>query len=261
MNCDQVRDLAAAYVLGALERDEEQAVRDHVATCPAVHEELAQLAGVVPYLAETVEPAEPPESLKARILAAAAQDLEERRAAGPAPRAGVTSRGEIVPIRRPATTTWALRIAAVLVIGVLGAWNLSLQQRYDEADEFRQAVVAVLETARQPGSQAAILAAPDGTGPAGLAAVSADGSVQLALHGLQPTTGTQVYTAWMIVGDATPVPVGGFTVGADGVAMFRTQPGPVAPGVVVAVSLEPAPGSTTPLGPIVSVGVASAPPA
>ena len=33
MTCDRARDLAAGYVLGALERLDEAAVRDHLATC------------------------------------------------------------------------------------------------------------------------------------------------------------------------------------------------------------------------------------
>jgi anti-sigma-K factor RskA len=255
MNCDQVRDLAAAYVLGALERGEEQAVREHLEMCVELHEEFAELGGVVPHLAEDVDIVEPPAALKARILEAAAREPR------PAPTVVFPSAEEREARARARTsrTSWILRIAAVLVIGALGAWNVLLQQRYDEANEFRQAVTAVLETARQPGSMAAILQPPEGTGPSGLAAVAPDGTVTLALQGLAPTTGSEVYTAWMIAGDAAPVPVGGFTVGPDGIAQFRTQPGPVQPGVVLAVSREPGPGSTTPAGPIVAVGAAGAP--
>ena len=255
MNCDQVRDLAAAYVLGALERDEERAVREHLASCPEVHEEMAELGGAVPYLAEDVGQVEPPAALKARILETAAR---EPRPAAPTSFPTPVER-EARARARTSPASWALRIAAVLIIGALGAWNLSLQQRYAAAEEFRQAVSAVLETARQPGSLAAILQPPEGEGASGLAAVTPDGTVTLALHGLEPTTGSEVYTAWMIVGESPPVPVGGFTVGPDGIAMFRTQRGPVEPGVVLAVSLEPGPDSTAPLGPIVSVGVAGQP--
>ncbi|HEX5589656.1 MAG TPA: zf-HC2 domain-containing protein, partial [Candidatus Limnocylindrales bacterium] len=60
MSCDDVRDLAAGFVLGALTPDEAAAVRAHLATCPEAHEEIAELGGVVPYLAESLEPVEPP---------------------------------------------------------------------------------------------------------------------------------------------------------------------------------------------------------
>src|SRR5829696_5041441 len=75
MTCDEIRDLAPAYVLGALERDEERAVAEHLRTCPDVHAEIAELGSVVPYLDETVPLVEPPASLRERILSAAADDL------------------------------------------------------------------------------------------------------------------------------------------------------------------------------------------
>src|SRR5204862_7278124 len=80
MTCEQARDLAAAYVLGALEADEEAAVREHGATCDQPHPEFAELGSAVPLLAETIELVEPPESLRGRLVAAAAAaDLEARR--------------------------------------------------------------------------------------------------------------------------------------------------------------------------------------
>jgi hypothetical protein len=79
LTCDDVRDLAPAYVLGALERAEELAVTEHLLDCPNVHAEVAELGGVVPYLAETVPLVEPPASLRGRILIAAADDLAARR--------------------------------------------------------------------------------------------------------------------------------------------------------------------------------------
>ena len=78
MTCDEIRDLAPAYVLGALERDEELAVAEHLRTCPDAHAEMAELGGVVPYLDETVPLEEPPPALRDRIMAAAAEDLASR---------------------------------------------------------------------------------------------------------------------------------------------------------------------------------------
>src|SRR6185369_15642863 len=97
MTCDEIRDLAPAYVLGALERDVEQAVAEHLLTCPDVHAEIAELGSVVGYLAETVELVEPPASLRDRIQSAAAGDLAARNAsatAGPAAVAEPTASAE-----------------------------------------------------------------------------------------------------------------------------------------------------------------------
>ncbi|MGH2475471.1 MAG: zf-HC2 domain-containing protein, partial [Candidatus Limnocylindrales bacterium] len=90
LTCDEVRDLAAAFVLDALEPDEADAVRAHLASCEDPHTEVAELASVVPALLEDVPSVEPPVELKARIMAAAAEDLETRRGA-PAPTPALAS--------------------------------------------------------------------------------------------------------------------------------------------------------------------------
>ena len=50
LTCDEVRDLAAPFVLGALDADEQGAVREHLATCAEPHPEFAELGSVVPAL-------------------------------------------------------------------------------------------------------------------------------------------------------------------------------------------------------------------
>lgn len=276
MTCEQVRDLLPAYVLGALERSDEAAVREHLDGC-ALHAEAAQLGSVVPYLAETSEPVEPPVALRARILAAAAADLETRRTATPAA-AAAERPGPVAPVASDRTSSglprfrlswgWALQAAAVVAIVALGVWNLGLQSRIGGLEDdvvaaraYERALVDVLASAAQPGSQTAILGAPEGDGPWGLAAVTADGSVVLAMHGLDPTVGAQVYEAWVIVGDAAPVPIGGFAVDATRTGTFTSTTTPAGAGAIVALTLEAGPGATTPTLPIIALGKATAPPA
>lgn len=157
---------------------------------------------------------------------------------------------------RPA---FALAAAAILAIVVLGAVNLALRGTIDELSAYRQGVTAVMDAAAAPGSRLAVLTSGAGSGPRGLAALRSDGTVVLAMRGLSPTTGSQVYETWLIGGDGRPVPVGGFAVGPGGAATFTSRPGPVSTGAIVALTLEPGPGATTPTLPIVSKGVASPP--
>ena len=72
LTCDDVRELAGAYMLGALPEAESAAVRAHLATCSDPHEEMAELGSVLTVLDASVPVVEPPASLKGRILAAAA---------------------------------------------------------------------------------------------------------------------------------------------------------------------------------------------
>ena len=79
LTCDEVRDLAPLFVTGALDEDEMDAVREHIADCDDQHVEIAELGEAATALLESAEPAEPPAALKPRLMAAAAADLAEGR--------------------------------------------------------------------------------------------------------------------------------------------------------------------------------------
>jgi anti-sigma factor RsiW len=277
-------EVAAAYVLGALEPAEEAAVRDHLATCPESHDEFEALGEVVPSLVELgeLELVEPPASLGARIMAAAAADLaaHPRTAAAPVAAPSVaappqaagpptsfptaTERAERTERRDRARTgrlDWVLRIAAVVAIVAAGAWGLNLQRQLDQSQRFDRAVAAVIQAGGQPDAKTVVLKSGEGATASGIAAVAADGSVVLAMRDLAATSGSQVYEAWVIVPTQAPVAVGGFTVDSAGTAAFTTRPATTPPGAVIAVTLEPNEGNTAPKGPIVAAGVATAPPA
>jgi anti-sigma factor RsiW len=278
MTHDEAVELAAAYVLGALEPAEEAAVRDHLATCAESHAEFEALGEVVPSLVELgeLELVEPPASLGARIMAAAAADLAEHPRNAPAPVAAppvaapptsfptATERAERTERRDRARTgrlDWVLRIAAVVAIVTAGAWGLNLQRQLDQSQRFDRAVAAVIQAGGQPDAKTVVLKPGDRATASGIAAVAADGSVVLAMRDLAATSGSQVYEAWVIVPAQAPVAVGGFTVDSAGTAAFTTRPATTPPGAVIAVTLEPNEGNTAPKGPIVAAGVATAPPA
>jgi hypothetical protein len=153
----------------------------------------------------------------------------------------------------------AARIAAVVAIVLLGGWNLLLQGQLSDARAYDRAIAAVIDAAGKPGSQTVVLTPVKDSRASGIAAVAPNGAVFMAMRDLPATAGTQVYEAWVIVGKQDPVPVGGFTVGPTGTAAFTTQPVATPPGSTIALSLEPAPGSTKPLGTIVAAGVSVAP--
>lgn len=269
LHCADATDLAASFVLGALEPAEADAVRRHIAGCPEAHAEFAELGSVVPALLETVDVVQPPSALRDRILAAAAADSPRAVAA---PRAADTQR--VTEIPRLADTrrstgaggffrrrmVWAaVGLAAALAIAALGAWNLQLRDELNGLTAYRQGVAAVLQTAAQPGAQLATLRTPDGAaGPSGLAAVDANGSVTIVMGQLAPTSGQQVYVAWLIAGTASPVPIGGFTVDQGGSALFTAAHDSLGTGVTIALTLETSRAVTTPTLPIIAAGKAFA---
>jgi hypothetical protein len=269
---DEALDLAASFVLGALRDDEMAAVRAHLASCPESHDEFAELAGVVPVLHAAVQPVAPPPALKDRIMAAAAADLEARGqeaqgaaavpaapAAVPAPAGAGAARPSLFPRdRRQFGLSWALGIAAVLAIALLGAWNLSLQTQLTNAQAYERQVAAVLDAAARQDALTAVMRSDAADGPAGLAAVTSDGVMRIAMRDLAPTTGTEVYEAWLIAGEQAPVPLGEFQVDSTGVGYLEAGGLPTEPGIVLALTREPNADATAPSSTPVSVGTATA---
>ncbi len=276
LRCSDVLELAGSFVLGALPSEEADAVRRHLASCPEAHAEITELGGVIPALLESIEVVPPPAGLKARILATAAAE-QRAGAAPPSSSAQDLAAGERRPIGRPTLGSdvaqaprgrfdlgalfrrpiWAGVAAAALVLAVaLGTWNLQLRSQVDGLTAYRNGVVQVLDEAARPGAQLAVLVAPNSApGPTGLAAVDADGRVGMVMRDLAPTTGTQVYTAWLIGSEGTPVPIGEFKVDDSGTASFTTAHPSMGPGVTVALSLEPQAGAKTPTT-VVAAGAA-----
>ena len=75
IRCERVRELAPGFVLGALDAADMAAVHEHLIGCREPHPELREFGGVLPYLAATLEPVEPPARLRAAVIAAAQADL------------------------------------------------------------------------------------------------------------------------------------------------------------------------------------------
>jgi hypothetical protein len=278
LTCDEVRDLAASFVLGALSEVEMDAVRGHLTTCVQPHPEVAELAGVLPVLDASVRQVEPPPALKDRIMSAAAADLDARRRAAadaaeaappamsitapaadavPARPVALPERAAVMPAPRTSRLSWALGIAAVLAIALLGGWNLLLQSQLNDAQRYQQQVAAVVDAATQPGSLTAVMTSTEGGGPSGFAAVTPDGVARIAMRDLAPTAGQEVYEGWVIAGDADPVALGGFKVGSDGFGYLEAEGLPTDSGFVLALTREPGPGATAPSSAPVSTGTAT----
>lgn len=283
LSCEDVGDLAAGFVLGALDPGQMHDVRDHLASCPQPHPEMNELGGVVPYLADSVEPVEPPVALRGRILGAIEAEIRAGRRTDAAADRLISSLGAgssrpVAPVevaataalrpipaapidlaaeraRRRSPLRWIAAIAAVLVIAVLGASTIGLSQQLSTAQQQQAAVDRVLAIARQPGGQAAVLSNGTAGGPTGLAAVGSDGSFALALSGLPATTGSQVYEAWVVAPSGAPVPIGSFPVGSSGLGSLAARQAPVGSHLTIGLTREPASGATTPTLPMVASGV------
>ena len=254
---EQFRDLAAGFVLDALEPAEMDAVRAHLATCTEPHPELVELGGVAAYLAELPEPVEPPAALKGRLMAAIeAEVAATRRAAAaedqkkrPAPTSIDAERQRRLPLFTP---RFALQLAAVLLVAVLGAWDLLLlgqtQTAQQEARTLRDAIAAAGAPGAHVGGIAGTKEQPAASGFVALSPTGGTG--YLVVEGLAPAPAGKVYQAWFIAA-GVPRSAGVMTT-SDGLAVLALSGAD--PVETVALTIEPAGGSVQPTLPIIAAG-------
>ena len=112
---------AAAYVLGALEADELEAFRRHMASCVVCRDEVAAFEQVTDVLPASVPQYHAPKSLRRRVMQAA--EAEPRKAPEAPPRARRRPFRSIGLIPRPAfaaATGFAAVVAVVLALTLGG---------------------------------------------------------------------------------------------------------------------------------------------
>jgi anti-sigma-K factor RskA len=206
MDTDSIHDLSAAYALDALEDDERRAYEEHLAGCERCREEVASFSSTAGALAYAAGPAAPTPALRDRILVAARAE-----------------RSNVAPSR----PRWAYPVAAVAAVAAcvaigLGVWNISLHDRLSTAQALQSVPVS---------------------GAPGSLVVGSHGSAALVLFRLDSAPAGKTYEAWVIRGKRAPVPAGLFRGGGPTFVPIR---GKVRQGSVVAVTVEPAGGSSAP---------------
>jgi anti-sigma-K factor RskA len=254
-------DVVAAYALGALDGEERTAFEAHLATCSRCQSELASYRRVVTAIGAGVEPVPVPEALKSQTLV---------RATGRTIPAGSPPR-----VSNRASWTW-LQAAAVLLIGLLGAYVASLRSTVDvlsrelaiateRAESLRQELATLRREHTQLASMVQVFGAPDvvrvdlrGTSPtvgaSARAYVSPNQGLVFTAAGLPALPAGRVYQLWVIPpGAPAPISAGLVPIDSSGGAQITVElpPGVTSVGTV-AVTNEPGPAgspgpTTTPL--------------
>ena len=256
MGHEELKDLVAAYGLGALDPDDRRLFQSHIATCEECAAAARSLQPVVGSLARAVPGRRPPPDLRARVLAAVVPS-------GPV----VLERPNL--FASPGAARWALAAMLLLTAGI-GVYALQLSARIADLEARLQTAVqqtsaaesAVADASRvafQSQSAMAVLAAVDlaridltGEPPAPAARARALWSRQwgmvFAASALPPLPPGMVYQVWVVTAQA-PISAGLVTPDASGgaVTVFDTPPD-IPPPVAVAVTLEPAGGVPAPTG-------------
>jgi len=233
-NCEH-RDDAAAYVLGALEHDEHERFREHLAGCAQCRAEVAELQPVVDELPASVPATTAPKEMRARIIATARSEAELLGAAG-------------IGADRPAKAARPWYRRNDFVLGVAAAASAGVA-----------ALVAVLIAV---GGSSHMKTVPgEGIGAARTAEVSLtrrDGHSELIVRRMpQPALG-RIYEVWLKRGAAEPRPTNALfsvTNGGNGAVDVPNLHGVRE----VLVTSEPAGGSLHPTtAPVIRVALGSA---
>jgi anti-sigma-K factor RskA len=245
---DELRELASAYVLGALDVEEREQFEAHLAGCELCQAEVRSFGPVVDVLAYSVPDRQPSAELRARVLGS-----EPRRSASKSSRAAT-----VLP--------WFLAAAAAMALAALTPYTMQLRQRTRElvatvrdlsarlADGDRQLVAVRREIS--------LLSAPDlrrvdlrGQAAAPQAGARAYFSrtrgVYFLAADLPSIPADKAYQLWYVppTGRGNPVSAFVFTPDQSGGAAFVADvPSAMPDPGALAVTLEPAGGVAAPTG-------------
>lgn len=209
----------AAYVLGALDPAEREAVESHVAGCERCRSDLRWIGAAIEVLPASVEPHEPPARLRRRLLAAV---RAEARAADGTARVPGRWRDAVARTLRPGLAYVA---AGVLVVGGAVGYVAGQSGGVDETT-----VTARATTSAPAGAEATVVRGGDaGT---------------LRTTGLPQPAAGGVYQVWIRDGDVIE-PSTTFVVDRTGAGVAAIPAG-LESGDEVMVTREPRGGSDAP---------------
>jgi Anti-sigma-K factor rskA/Putative zinc-finger len=203
--CNECRTLLGGYVLHALEPDEAETVRLHLAECASCAAEHADLVDIPSLLdaagSEETPTPHPPAALEEAVLDRFAREHPGASTSTSPPRRRIRDRlrSALKPFSRPIPAALAGATAAAAVTAAL----IVLPGGSHDSTELYHASLA--------GSPAA----PGATASARLEVLEAGTHVNLSVHGLRGSPGS-VYELWCIRDDGRKVSAGTFRTDASG---------------------------------------------
>ena len=251
-DCDQLRELIPAYVMGGIDPSEKARISALLEDCPSVAAELQDYIQLTGGLLTDTDPVVPPAHLHASLMSAIREDTPHTT-----PLSAHKEDTQPIPVpprRSTAARLWPIFAAAATVLLVIS--NIYWFMQVQELGDIRQDVEALLREERfvlaalgAGQSQRVELSATDETSDITYATVLWDPQIDRALlytNQLPPLTPDQTYQLWLI-GDNTPISGGIFQVASDGQGVLVFEPPqPLNDYDALAISTEPAAGSEAP---------------
>lgn len=255
ITCENMGDLLAPYVLGALDALDRRPVEDHVQACAPCAQLAREYQTIASSLAYGVSLAEPPPSLKERTMAQVAVMPQAARPPAPSPSRWQRLWEWLDVFFRPHAA--AVALAGALGIAALAIWVGVLRTEISNERSATQAMARTLEQQQQTLAWATTPAvrkyAMDGTesAPTAWATMLYKPAYEEAMlvAGDMPTLpSTKVYQLWL-VRDGVRTSGGTFTVDANGRGQVLVRaPLPITSYQSMGVTVEPMGGSPGPTG-------------
>jgi anti-sigma-K factor RskA len=250
MSHSEFEELAAGYVLGALEPDDEHDFQRHLGGCATCEANVRELDAVAGELAYAAPPVDPPDTLWAGIR----REIEPEAARG-----GATPGA--APRRRASRRLLPglAAAAAILLVVALSVWNLSLRDENAAVRDRLAALERATQLANDPSAK--LVTMDEVPGPEGAQATVIASSRQdrgvLLVQSLPPLARNRVYELWGVPqGDIAKAQKALVFVPLrrQGVQALQFEV-PIQPGTVFAITDEPGPdGSEKPTNQPLLVG-------
>jgi len=249
---EQFADDLALFALGALQGDERLTLEKHLEGCSSCRRELERLRGDMALLALSASGPAPPQRSRERLLKAIAKEPRTQKTL-----ARAQSLWTFLP--------WLATAAVLLVAAFFWQQSDRLAQQVARLRDQSAQQQAQLEQAREVVStltstdamRVTLVAAQTLPQPQGKAIYVRNRSSLIFLAGNMPPLPPQkAYELWLIPTKGAPIPAGVFKPDARGSATVIEPPLPA--GVeakTFAITVEPEQGSSTPIMPIVMMGV------
>ena len=255
ITCENMGDLLAPYVLGALDTLDRRPVEDHLLACAPCAQLAREYQAIASSLAYGVSMVDPPPSLKERVLARAAVLPQVAPPQAPSPSRWQRIWEGMNEVMRPRAAAVAMAGAAGMIVMVV--WVAVLQSEVASQRAATQALARTLEQQQQTlvwATTPAVLRYTMGgteSAPTAWATVLYKPTLEQAIlvAGDMPTLpADKVYQLWL-VRDGQRTSGGTFTVDASGRGQALVHPPlPIKEYQSMGVTVEPTGGSPGPTG-------------
>lgn len=250
--CKELEELYPAFALDAVDAQDKKRIEEHLATCRDCPEIVASYRSVADMLPLAVPMVEPPDDLKARVLAATVSPSRVQQ-----PRLSIWQTlvaGFSNTLRGPAFSAITLLLVLALAI-----WNISLQnqinqqlasnqQMSSEMTRQRALVSTIAYSDAQPKHLEATNAAPKAIGR--IYAAPELNALALIVYDMPSLEQNKVYQIWLIDPKGDRTSGGTFTVDTAGRGWVLIRaPKSLDNYQGIGITVEPAGGSPKPTGP------------